>query len=177
LDRTDEAFGMLEPLQDEQSIFPILQGALGLVYLRRGLLEQAETALRRAIERDDDSVEAHDGLGIVLRRMGRYEDAVYEHMRAAALQHLRPQTHLNLGIALANSRQFDWAIRAFSLAAELAPDLPLPHKWLAMIYRRVKKDRVKARDHLRTWVTLRRALNENGAKRVKMAEPSGPKET
>jgi tetratricopeptide (TPR) repeat protein len=159
-DRIDEAFAMLEPLQEEQSIIPIFQSALGLVYLRRGLLDEAEAAFRRAIERDDDSVEAHDGLGIVLRRMGRPEDAVYEHMRAAALQHLRPQTHLNLGIALANSRQFDWAIRAFSLAVEMSPTNPLPHRWLAMIYRRVKKDKAKAHEHLQTFVELRRLVQQ-----------------
>ena len=129
-------------------------------------------AFRRAIERDDDSVEAHDGLGIVLRRSGRNEDAVYEHMRAAALQHLRPQTHLNLGIALANSHQFDWAIRAFSLAAEMQPDLPLPHRWLAMIYRRVKKDRTKAREHIRIFVQLRRAVVERTAKNPVVATES-----
>jgi predicted AlkP superfamily phosphohydrolase/phosphomutase/tetratricopeptide (TPR) repeat protein len=171
-DRLDEAFAVLEPLQKEDSAIPIFQSALGLVYLRRGVLDQAEAAFRRAIERDDDSVEAHDGLGIVLRRSGRYEDAVYEHMRAAALQHLRPQTHLNLGIALANSQQFDWAIRAFSLAAEMQPDLPLPHRWLAMIYRRVKKDRTKAREHIRIFVKLRRAVVERATKKTVVATES-----
>ncbi len=154
--RLDEAFAALEPLQNDQSDVPLFQAALGLVYLRRGLLDEAEAAFRRAIEQDDDSVEAHDGLGIALRRQGRYEDAVYEHMRAAALQHLRPQTHMNLGIALANSRQFDWAIRAFSLAAEMAPNEPLPHRWLAMIYRRAKKDMEKAREHRGKFVELAR---------------------
>jgi len=166
MDRLDEAFALLEPLKEEQSTIPIFQSALGLIYLRRNLLEDAEAAFRRAIERDDDSVEAHDGLGIVLRRSGRYEDAVYEHMRAAALQHLRPQTHVNLGIALANSRQFDWAIRAFSVAAEMAPSHPLPHRWLAMIYRRVKKDMAKAREHQRLFTQLSRGANktaESGA--------------
>jgi tetratricopeptide (TPR) repeat protein len=158
--KLDEAFAMLEPLQNEESNVPIFQAALGLIYLRRGLLTEAETAFRRAIEVDDDSVEAHDGLGIALRRQGRYEDSIYEHMRAATLQHLRPQTHLNLGIALANSGQFDWAIRAFSLASEMAPNEPLPHRWLAMIYRRAKKDMEKAREHRHKFVELARRRKE-----------------
>ncbi len=155
-EKFEEAYAVLEPLQADQSNVPVFQAALGLVYLRRGLLEQAEAAFRLALEMDDDSVEAHDGLGIVLRRTGRYEDAIYEHMRAAALQHLRPQTHLNLGVALANARQFDWAIRAFSVAAEMVPNEPLPHRWLAMIYRRVKKDLSQAREHQRKFVELSR---------------------
>ena len=76
------------------------------------------SAFRRAIEKDDDNAEAHDGLGVALCRQGFYEDAVYEHTRAATLHHHRPQTHFNLGIALAMSQQFDWAISAFSVAAE-----------------------------------------------------------
>ncbi len=158
--RLDEAFAILEPLQNRPETMPIIQAALGLIYLRRNLLPEAEAAFRRAIERDDDSVEAHDGLGIVLRRQGRFEDAIFEHMRAASLQHLRPQTHLNLGIALANSQQFDWAIRAFSLTSEMAPNEPLPHRWLAMIYRRVKNDREKAREHRDRFVALARQRNE-----------------
>jgi Flp pilus assembly protein TadD len=157
--KLDEAFTVLEPLKDDESDIPVFQAALGLIYLRRGLLQEAETAFRRAIEVDDDSVEAHDGLGIALRRQGRFEDAVFEHMRAASLQHLRPQTHLNLGIALANSQQFDWAIRAFTLATEMAPNEPLPHRWLAMIYRRAKKDTEKAREHRQKFVELRRRRN------------------
>ena len=115
---------------------------------------------RRAIERDDDNSEAHDGLGIALRRRGLYEDAVYEHTRAATLFHDRPQTHMNLGIALAMSEQFDWAIRAFSVAAELAPENPLPHRWLTKLYRRVKKDDDKAREHARAWAQLRKRFFE-----------------
>lgn len=170
--KLDEAFSMLEPLQHEEANVPVFQAALGLVYLRRGLLEEAETAFRRAIELDDDSVEAHDGLGIALRRQGRFEDSIYEHMRAATLQHLRPQTHVNLGIALANSRRDDWAIRAFSLAAEMAPNEPLPHRWLAMIYRRNKKDVEKAREHRQKFVELARRRKEK--KEAAAANPATP---
>ena len=153
--RVDEAFAVIEPLQREGADRPGLQAALGLIFLHKNLLPEAEAALRRALKRDEDNAEAHDGLGIVLRKLKRYDDAVYEHMRAAALEHLRPQTHANLGIALAMSQQFDWAIQAFSNAAELAPEQALPHRWLAAIYGRVKKDREKAREHLRLARELR----------------------
>ena len=123
--------------------------------MRARLYKNAETVFRRAIERDDDNAEAHDGLGVALRRQGFYEDAVYEHTRAATLHHHRMETHMNLGIALAMSQQFDWAIRAFLVAAEVAPEHPLPHRWLTKIYRRVKKDDEKAREHLRLWWHLR----------------------
>ncbi len=159
-DRIDEALTLLEPLQDETFPLSYMHTILGQAYLRRRLFKNAEAAFRRAIERDDDNSEAHDGLGITLRRQGFYEDAVYEHTRAATLFHDRAQTHINLGIALAMSQQFDWAIRAFSVAAELAPQNPLPHRWLVKLYRRVKKDDDKAREHASIWLELRKRFFE-----------------
>jgi Flp pilus assembly protein TadD len=81
-------------------------------------------------------------------------------MRAASLQHDRPQTHINLGISLARTRQFNWAIRAFTVASELSPREPYPHRCLAKIYRRLLPDREKARYHLLRARELRRSLGE-----------------
>ena len=159
-DRIDEALTFLEPLQDETFPLSYMHTILGQAYLRSRLFKNAEAAFRRAIERDDDNSEAHDGLGITLRRQGLYEDAVYEHTRAATLFHDRAQTHINLGVALAMSQQFDWAIRAFSVAAELAPQNPLPHRWLVKLYRRVKNDDDKAREHASIWLELRKRFFE-----------------
>jgi predicted AlkP superfamily phosphohydrolase/phosphomutase/tetratricopeptide (TPR) repeat protein len=158
--RIDEALVLLEPLEEESFPLSYIHTILGQAYLRGRLFKNAETAFRRALERDDDNSEAHDGLGIALRRQGFYEDAVYEHTRAATLFHDRAQTHVNLGIALAMSQQFDWAIRAFGVAAELAPHSPLPHRWLTRVYRRVMNDDEKAREHARIWAQLRKQAFE-----------------
>lgn len=162
--RIDEALSFLEPLQNESFPLSYLHTILGQAYLRGRLFKNAEAAFRRALERDDDNAEAHDGLGIALRRQGRCEDAVYEHTRAATLHHHHAQTHINLGIALAMSQQFDWSISAFLVAAELAPENPLPHRWLVKLYRRIKKDDEKARQHVRTWFTLRNRAIEKRMK-------------
>ena len=158
--RIDEALAFLEPLQDASFPLSHMHTILGQAYMRARLFKNAEAAFRRALERDDDNAEAHDGLGVALRWRGLYEDAVYEHTRAATLFHDRPQTHMNLGIALAMSQQFDWAISAFSVAAELAPENPLPHRWLTKLYRRVKHDDDKAREHARAWALLRKRFFE-----------------
>jgi tetratricopeptide (TPR) repeat protein len=159
-DRIDEALAFLEPLQDESYPLSHMHTILGQAYMRARLFKNAEAAFRRAIERDDENAEAHDGLGLALRRRGLYEDAVYEHTRSATLFHNRPQTHMHLGVALAMSQQFDWAIQAFSVAAELAPENPMPHRWLTKLYRRVKQDDEKAREHARIWADLRKRFFE-----------------
>ena len=153
--RLEEAQALLEPLA--RATFPLsyLHTTLGNVYARRGLLDEAERAFRRALERDDDNAEAHDHLGTILRRTGRFEDAVYEHMRSAALLHDRPGTHIHLGMALARTGQFDWAIRAFEVAVGLAPDHVFAHRSLMHLYRRVKGDDARARQHFERVQELR----------------------
>ena len=147
-----EAFDLFLQVQERDSRLPLLHVQIGQIHLRQGRWKEAETAFRRAIEIDDDCAEAHDGLGVVLRERGALEDAIFEHMRAASLVHHRAQTHVNLGIALAAAKKIDWAIRAFSIATELAPNQPFPHRCLAQLYRRAKKDIPKARAHtLQAW--------------------------
>jgi tetratricopeptide (TPR) repeat protein len=153
--RLEEAQALLEPLGREEFPLSNLHHALGMVYSRRGMLAEAEAAFRRALERDDDNADAHDHLGTVLRRKGHFEEAVDEHMRSAALEHARPNTHIHLGMALARTSQFDWAIRAFEVALELEPGLIFPNRCLMHLYRRIKRDEVKARQHFARAVELR----------------------
>jgi tetratricopeptide (TPR) repeat protein len=153
--RLDEALALLEPLVRENFPLSDLHNSVGLVYARRGMLDEAERAFRRALERDDDNAGAHDHLGTVLRRKARYQEAVDEHMRSAALEHAQPFTHIHLAMALVRTGQLDWAIRAFEVALELEPKLIFPNRCLAHLYRRVKNDAVKARQHFARVVELR----------------------
>ena len=158
--RIDEALALLEPLQDESFPLSHMHTILGQAYMRARLFKNAE-ALSAAPSNGMMTIQKRTMvLALPFAGEGLYEDAVYEHTRAATLFHDRPQTHMNLGIALAMSQQFDWAIRAFSVAAELAPENPLPHRWLTKLYRRGKKDDDKAREHARVWAQLRKQFFE-----------------
>ena len=148
----ESALALFRHVQEQQPRLPFLHVLMGQIHLRKRRWPEAEAAFHKALEIDEDCAEAHDGLGVILRQRGELDNAIYEHMRAASLMHHRAQTHVNLGIALARSKQIDWAIRAFSVAAELAPEQPFPHRCLAQLYRHVKRDREKAREHtLQAW--------------------------
>jgi tetratricopeptide (TPR) repeat protein len=131
---------LLEKTQAANPRLGHLHTHLGLVYLHERDWSRAEQAFRRALEIDGDNAEAHDHLGVALQRQGRFKDAAYHHMRSAALVHHRAQTHLHLGMALGRLKRTDWAIRALNIAVELAPQLPLPHRLLARLYRRQKNE-------------------------------------
>jgi Flp pilus assembly protein TadD len=96
---------------------------------------------------DPDSAEAHDGLGVAYRWQKRPEEAVHEHMQSIGLLHYRPQTHIHLGLALAEVGEIDWAIRAFNVALEQNANNPFPHRCLAQLYERAKKDPARAEHH------------------------------
>ena len=59
-------------------------------------------------------------------------------------------------MALARTGQFDWAIRAFEVAVELAPNHVFAHRCLMHLYRRVKGNQEKAREHFERAQGLRR---------------------
>ncbi len=160
LTRGDEAKAerIFTGLQGSETEMPGIHNQLAGIYLRQRRWEEAAALFRRVLEVDADMAEAHDGLGVALRHLGQLEDSVYEHMQAASLQHNRPQTHINLGISLSRTRQFNWALRAFAVAAELAPGEPYPHRCMARVYRHLLPDREKARYHLLRARELRRRL-------------------
>ncbi len=156
----EEAFAHFDRALAADPRVPDLHVYLGTVHLRRDRYEMAEQAFRKALELDEDHAAAHDGLGEALYYQKRFEDAAYEHMRSAALVHHRPMTHIHLGQALAQLEQIDWSIRAFEVAAELAPEMPYPHRCLAMLYRRAKGDMSRSRHHMEIAQALKAKMDE-----------------
>ena len=118
-------------------------------------------AIQEGLEIDQVDAEAHDGIGVAYRWQKRPADAVHEHMQSIGLLHHRPQTHIHLGLALAETNQIDWAIRAFNVAIEMNPNNPFPHRCLAQLYERAKKDPDKAKEHRERAGILRSDLTES----------------
>ena len=147
---TTKALKHLKRAEKADPRLPGLHCQIGNVYLRRKRWADAKRAFTKALAIDGDSAEAHDGLGVAFRWQKRPEEAVYEHMQSIGLLHHRPQTHIHLALALAEVGKIDWAIRAFKVALEQNPNNPLPHRCLAQLYERAKKDPAKAAHHRQT---------------------------
>ncbi len=144
---TTKALKHLKRAEKADPRLPGLHCQIGNVYLRRKRWADAVRAFTKALAIDGDSAEAHDGLGAAYRWQKRPEEAIYEHMQSIGLLHHRPQTHIHLALALAEVGKIDWAIRAFNVALEQNPKNPLPHRCLAQLYERAKKDPAKAAHH------------------------------
>ncbi len=160
--RVDEAHAVLDRVRVAEAEMPLVHLQLGMVYLRQQRWAEAEKIYRKWLTNDPDSPDAHDGLGVALREQGQLSDAIYEHMQAISLKHDRAQTHVNLGTALGLDRQWDWSIRAFQVAAQLAPDEPYPHRCLARLFFGPKEDHNRGMKHARKMLELRRKMRARG---------------
>ena len=81
--------------------YPQLAGPyvnLGIIYYGSGRLEQAEQALRHALQLNPARADAYNQLGIVLRYRGRFEEARAAYEQALKVDANYGYAYLNLGI-------------------------------------------------------------------------------
>jgi Flp pilus assembly protein TadD len=71
---------------------------LGIAYIKRGKLAEAEQALKTATQRAEPSAAAFNQLGIVYRKLGRFKDADTAYSEALRIDPGYALAHLNLGV-------------------------------------------------------------------------------
>jgi tetratricopeptide (TPR) repeat protein len=97
---------------------------LGVALSQDGRLEEAETALRRAIDLAPDFAFAWSNLGSLLTETGRAGEAVETFRHVLALEPGEPQTWFNLGNALAADGDQTAAAEAYRAALQGQPRHP-----------------------------------------------------
>lgn len=94
---------------------------LGTVNGQLGLMEEAETACRRALEIDPLFVDAHLDLGNVLYSKGRFDEALSCYREALRLKPDYLMALHNIGNSLFALRRIDEAVEAYEAALRLQP--------------------------------------------------------
>jgi tetratricopeptide (TPR) repeat protein len=145
--RTDDAYWWIRSGVALDPSFSNLYNTLGVTYLRKGLLTQAETALRFALSMEPDSSQTWHNLAVVLRRDGRIEQAAsiereHPRSRAAALA-----ATIDEGIKANESGDYGRARDLLSRALRTASDNHELHYLLAVTYLNLG-DRRRAMEHL-----------------------------
>jgi len=97
---------------------------LGLLYSRRGQLEQAAQELKVAKDLDFRQVEARIELGHVLRRLGKDEDALWEFREVLRVDPRLAPAHVGLAMLLERQGKTDDAISAYGEAIRIDPNDP-----------------------------------------------------
>ncbi|MCD6060413.1 MAG: type pilus biosis/stability protein PilW [Moraxellaceae bacterium] len=92
--------------------------ALAAEYLKTGDNEKAQLQLRRALDSNPDSPEAHNLMGVLLERDGDIKGADREYRKAIRLREGYAQAHNNYGSFLFRQQRYKDAIKQFTLATE-----------------------------------------------------------
>lgn len=82
--------------QNESLVSPLLN--LSLVYLRQNRLLEAESTLRKALNRNSMWPQTYNLLGVVLRQQGRFDDAKSAYTYAIQLDDSYAAAHLNIAV-------------------------------------------------------------------------------
>ncbi len=140
----------LDLLRQAEEIAPnmlAIQPAMAQAYLRLKQYDEAERAFKLALEADEESPTAYNGLARISNARGEYDKAIDYALHAVGLAHNFPRAHFNLGVALAESGMNKEAIQAFETCVRLAPGIRPAHVWLAKLYGGEDGDEEKARHH------------------------------
>jgi Tfp pilus assembly protein PilF len=128
--------------------FDAASNTLAVVYLRRGLLREAEQALQRVLTQEPENTAALSNLVITLQRAGQPAQAAAVAARLAQVQPYPPFHFFDLGRRAMQAGEYDRARELFARELRRQPFQHEVHFWAALAAWRLGDDRAAAR-HLR----------------------------
>ncbi|WP_148073353.1 alkaline phosphatase family protein [Bythopirellula goksoeyrii] len=147
--RPEEALDYFQRAAGISTDLKSLHSAMGQAYAQLSRWSDAKLEFQKALEADEESAVALNGLaGIAIERR-QFSKAVEYALRAVGLNHHFPRAHCNLGIALAESGMDEEAIQALETTVAMAPKMRVAYKWLAELYFKDGRDPEKARGYAR----------------------------
>ena len=126
-----------EALARENENAPDALHILGVVRLRRGELDAAEAALKRAIERDSGAAAYHNDLGNALQDRGKLNEAIACYRRALRLHPGFAEAWNDLGTARYAKGELEAARECYRQALRLRPDHLVAHANLGAVCRKL----------------------------------------
>lgn len=101
---------------------------------RRGLAEQALSALKKSLAIDPDSAWAHNLMGIVLHETGAVESSRTEFQKAVDLDRANAPAHLNYGLLMYEAGKYSEAEKSVRSALALRNDMAEAHYVLGLVH-------------------------------------------
>lgn len=145
--RTDDAYWWLRSGIASDPTFAELYNTLGVAYLRKGLLPQAESALHRALSMQPDDRQPWNNLAVVLRHEGRIEEAAAIEQQHPASRAATLTAAIEGAMKANESGDYARALGLLTRALRTSSDNHEIHYLLAVTYLNLG-DRRRAMEHL-----------------------------
>jgi tetratricopeptide (TPR) repeat protein len=131
-DRIDDAYAWAREAVRQDPQFLGAVSTLGVIYLRRGALAQAEATFGYVLERDAANRTALANLANAYARQGRVDESMEMQRRLAKLEADPPFYYFNLGLLAMKKHDFGAARELFSREVARADGYHEFHYWLGM---------------------------------------------
>lgn len=105
----------------------------GMLYLSKGMLNEAEELFKQAIKLDPNYAIAHNNLAVIYLKKGFYKEAIKELRIATQLKPDYAEAFNNLGVAYFQRQKYTEAKWSFEKALEINPNYEEPKKNLAIL--------------------------------------------
>ncbi|MCX7795789.1 MAG: tetratricopeptide repeat protein, partial [bacterium] len=106
---------------------------LGMSYLLKGMLSEAEAEFKRAIEKKPEYSKGHNNLGVVYLQQNRLDEAIKEFKLAIKYDPNNAEAHNNLGVAYCNKQKYTEAKDSFRKALAINPNYEKAKENLALL--------------------------------------------
>lgn len=146
--RSDDAYWWIRAAITEDPHFADLYNTLGVVYMRRGLPQPAEAALRAALAQRNEHPQALSNLAVLLHRQGREVEAGHVDQQLVRLRAKSPFASFNRGLRAYEAGDYAQAREQFDRALAISNDFHEFHYWMALACLRLG-ERERAIRHLR----------------------------
>lgn len=94
---------------------------MGLIFLRKGMTEEAIVEFEHAIEKNPGLVESYNNLGLALTRNGNFEKAIAVLQKGCEMEPHFADLKNNLGLAYAKAGMYTHALSAYESALAINP--------------------------------------------------------
>lgn len=135
--RLDDAYWWARAAVERAPSFLTAQNTLGVVYLRRGALAEAQAVFANVVTLEPQNTRALANLALVLERQGRHADAAARYAELARLEGEAPFHFFHAGLAAMEAGDFGQARSHFTREAARLPYSHEVHFWLAQAHFRL----------------------------------------
>jgi tetratricopeptide (TPR) repeat protein len=112
----------------------VAHGGLGMAYLERGMLNEAQQEFETAIQLYPNHDKSYYNLGVVYHQKGNLKKAMENFIRSVTLNPDLTRAHYNLATLYAQQGSMDLAIRHYVKVTELDPEVIEAHYNLGLAY-------------------------------------------